>query len=126
MISQALAGLFLLALYGAPAVYTGRVSALDGHDASGSVRVSVEESVATITFGRDFRSERGPDVHVYLSRSPNYRKGDLVYVAKLQRARGAQRYSVRIQGDSRVSHVIVWCKKFDVGIARAPLSPAAS
>ncbi len=57
---------------------------------------------------------------MYLSRSPNYRKGDRVYVARLRRAWGAQSYSVRLPGGAPFSHVIVWCRKFDVGIAQAP------
>ncbi len=60
MIPQALAGLFLFALLGAPALYGGRFSALDGHDASGSVRVSVEGNVATLSFGQDFRRSGAP------------------------------------------------------------------
>jgi hypothetical protein len=104
---------------------TGTFAALDGHQARGGVRVQSAGGTATVTLGRDFASERGPNVDLYLSRTPRYRDRRLIRLGDLRSHRGAQKYSVRAPADlAEYRYVIAWCHTFNVGIARAALAPA--
>lgn len=125
--SATAAALLLAATDGAQprASRSGTFAPLDGHQGRGSVRLHHAGGTATLTLGRDFVSERGPNVDLYLSKKPNYRNRQVIRVGDLRRARGAQAYDVRAPRDlAEYRYVIAWCHTFDVGIVRAALVPA--
>ena len=132
MIARILAGVaLLLAVAGGvqsqqpAAAYSGTFSSLDGHGARGGVRLQSANGTATVTLGRDFASERGPNVDLYLSKSPSYKDRKLIRLGDLRRHRGAQSFTARAPADlAQYRYVIAWCHTFNVGIARAALAPA--
>ncbi|HEY0036716.1 MAG TPA: DM13 domain-containing protein [Longimicrobium sp.] len=128
LVRTAAAAVLLLASTGAvqpPPSRSGTFAALDGHRARGGVRLRDAGGTATLTLGRDFSSERGPNVDLYLSKTPNYRDRQVIRVGDLRRARGPQAYAVRAPRDlAQYRYVIAWCHTFNVGIARAVLAPA--
>ena len=104
------------------AAYSGTFTSLDGHGARGGVRLRSANGTATVTLGSDFASERGPNVDLYLSKTPNYKDRKVIRLGDLQRHRGAQRYAARVPADlAEYRYVIAWCHTFNVGIARAAL-----
>jgi len=125
--AAAAAALLLAATAGAQpqAARSGTFTALDGHRARGGVHVRSAGGTATVTLGRDFASERGPNVDLYLSRTPRYRDRRVIRLGDLRSHRGAQVYTVRAPADlAEYRYVIAWCHTFNVGIARAALAPA--
>lgn len=125
--AAAAAALLLAATGGAQpqAARSGTFTALDGHRARGGVHVRSAGGTATVTLGRDFASERGPNVDLYLSRTPRYRDRRVIRLGDLRSHRGAQVYTVRAPADlAEYRYVIAWCHTFNVGIARAALAPA--
>jgi Electron transfer DM13 len=91
--------------------------------------------VLRLTDGRLFlRLERlstsnGPDVRVYLSHVPAggdrhaYRTG-FIDLGALKGNRGSQNYAIPAGTDlSAFKSAVIWCRRFAVGFAVAPLSP---
>jgi hypothetical protein len=75
----------------------------------------------------DFETTNGPDLRVYLSAAPadadpSLHDDDFADLGPLTASRGAQNYEVPTDVDtSRYRSVVVWCRRFSVGFAVAPL-----
>jgi hypothetical protein len=75
----------------------------------------------------DFETTNGPDLRVYLSAAPadadpSLHDDDFADLGPLTANRGDQNYEVPADVDpSRYRSVVVWCRRFSVGFAVAPL-----
>jgi len=78
----------------------------------------------------EFSTSNGPDVRVYLVAAPNatdneaVKKAGFVELGKLKGTDGDQNYEVPANLDlARYRAVTIWCKRFSVNFATAPLTP---
>ena len=79
----------------------------------------------------DFETDNGPDLHVRLIAADDARdtasvaKADFVELAKLRGNKGNQNYDVPADVDlSKYKVVSIWCNRFSVNFAAAPLKVA--
>ena len=79
----------------------------------------------------DFATDNGPDLHVRLIAADDARdtasvaKTDYVEVAKLKGNKGAQNYELSEKVDLDKYRVVsIWCNRFSVNFAAAPLTAA--
>ena len=103
-----------------------------GHDARGTAAlIDAADGNVYIRF-EDFEVENGPDLKVYLSRATaDAPEGDLaadiVDLGDLKGNVGDQNYLVpRAVDVGEYRSVVVWCKRFSVGFAVAPLDVRSS
>jgi hypothetical protein len=98
------------------------------HDARGTALLIEAADGNTYLRFEDFEVENGPDLKVYLSRS---RAGapeddlatDIVDLGRLKGNVGDQNYLVPASVDLTQFHsAVVWCRRFSVGFAVAPLN----
>jgi hypothetical protein len=80
----------------------------------------------------EFATSNGPDVRVYLVASPDAKdnetvtKAGFVELGKLKGNEGNQNYDVPEDLDlSKYRAVTIWCRRFSVNFATAPLNPAS-
>ena len=98
------------------------------HGASGTaavVKLASGERVLTFT---DLETDNGPDLRVYLAAQPVGSDGDaddFVDLGGLKGNKGTQQYSIPAGTDTeRYSTVVIWCRAFTVGFAKAELAAA--
>jgi hypothetical protein len=112
----ALAGL-IIAIIAQPAMAAGKsgsFSGVDGHTVSGSATVSMAGGKTTVTLSKDFSSQSGPDLYIYVGTgSPTKR------IAKLKSFKGGQSYT--FSGTAAISSVHVYCKQYSVGFGTAKM-----
>lgn len=80
----------------------------------------------------DFSTSNGPDVRVYLVAAPDasdnetVRKAGFVELGVLKGNQGDQNYDVPVSVDlGKYRAVTIWCRRFSVNFATAPLAPGA-
>jgi hypothetical protein len=80
----------------------------------------------------EFATSNGPDVRVYLVASPDAKdnetvtKAGFVELGNLKGNEGDQNYDVPEDLDlSKYQAVTIWCRRFGVNFATAPLTPAS-
>jgi hypothetical protein len=80
----------------------------------------------------EFATSNGPDVRVYLVAAPDAKdnetvtKAGFVELGKLKGNEGDQNYDVPDDLDlSKYRAVTIWCRRFSVNFATAPLTPAS-
>ena len=80
----------------------------------------------------DFATSNGPDVRVYLIAAPDasdnatVTKSDYLELGKLKGNEGDQNYEIPAGTDlTRYHAVTIWCYRFNVNFATAPLTPAS-
>ena len=80
----------------------------------------------------DFATSNGPDVRVYLvattdaSDNKTVTKAGFVELGKLKGNEGDQNYDLPDDLDlTRYRAVTIWCRRFSVNFATAPLAPAS-
>jgi hypothetical protein len=80
----------------------------------------------------DFATSNGPDVRVYLVAAPDaannktVRKAGFVELGALKGNQGDQNYDVPASVDlGKYRAVTIWCRRFSVNFATAPLAPAS-
>ncbi len=96
---------------------------VDGHGAEGHYRLEYAEGRWTIHLEEDFGSDRVPDAYVVLGHQPDTIDESVLFVAKLERNKGAQSYQLPEGVDpSAFNYLLVWCKRFSVGIGAAPIA----
>jgi hypothetical protein len=103
-----------------------------GHDARGTaVVIDAADGNVYVRFV-DFEVENGPDLKVYLSRAAadapeGELAADIVDLGDLKGNVGDQNYLVPGSVDvGNYRSVVVWCKRFSVGFAVAPLDVRSS
>ena len=97
------------------------------HDAAGSASLVRVDGTVYVRFDKDFRVLNGPDLVVYLSKqdatsdASRFATG-FVSLGELKGNRGSQNYAVSAKVDpAEYRSVVVWCRRFNVGFAVAPL-----
>ncbi|MEL6339915.1 MAG: DM13 domain-containing protein [Myxococcota bacterium] len=91
----------------------------------GRATLSVASDAARVELSDDFETRSGPDLFVLLHRAKkptSYDAKDYVSLGVLKTIKGKQVYAVPAKVDlKRYRSVVIWCKKFDVTFAYAPL-----
>ena len=99
----------------------GSFTGLNSHRASGSFEIITTRGKQELRLSSDFSLDKAPDVYVLLS--PSTTDGKPVYLGKLQRLSGPSTFGIPNGTDlAAFSHVVLWCKKFSVTLANAPLN----
>jgi hypothetical protein len=81
----------------------------------------------------DFETSNGPDVRVYLAAAEIDKGNDalahagFIDLGSMKGNRGDQNYDIPADADlSKYKNVTIWCRRFGVNFAIAPLAPAQS
>lgn len=101
------------------------------HGASGRALILELPDGSLVLRFEDLNVSNGPDLKVYLSAAPSSSEGsafddDYVELGALKGNIGNQNYGIPAGVDlSRYRSAVVWCKRFSVGFAVAPIEVAA-
>jgi len=101
------------------------------HDSSGrAVALELPDGSRYLRL-EELNTSNGPDLRVYLSEAEAsddwyvYDDGQFVDLGALKGNRGSSNYEIPAGVDlSRYKSAVVWCRRFSVGFAVAPLEPA--
>jgi len=103
------------------------------HDSAGQAAILQLAGGKRVLRFTHFQTSTGPDVRVYLvattdaSDSDTVQKAGFVEVGALKGNIGDQNYEIASDVDlNKYRAVTIWCKRFSVNFATAPLSPSAS
>lgn len=101
----------------------GTFEGVEGHSASGEAKlIQLADGKQVVTFD-EFEVDQGPDLRAYLVEGPDVSDGNFVDLGKLKAEKGRFQYELEQKVDpKRYTHVMVWCRAFSVGFARAPLA----
>lgn len=106
-------------------VSTGSFSGID-HRAAGTVTVYQQNGRYVLRFEDDTDIQNGPDLYVWVLPSDSYKGGtpaEYVDLGKLTGNVGGQNYQLPESFDpERHRTVLIWCLRFSVPFAAAPLS----
>jgi Electron transfer DM13 len=97
------------------------------HPVSGQAKVLDVSGDRYLRF-EDFTVENGPDLRVYLSAAPSHSDGpafgsDFIDLGSLKGNVGDQNYRIPAGAElSRFRSAVIWCRRFSVGFAGAPIS----
>lgn len=116
----------------APAtVLTGRFHSV-AHETHGTASVHVLGDGSRVLRLTDFATSNGPDVRVYLIGAPDasdnatVTKAGYLELGKLKGNEGDQNYVIPAGTDLGKYHAVtIWCYRFNVNFATAPLTPAS-
>jgi len=99
---------------------TGMLSGYPGHSASGKASISKDGMGKATLELTGIKVDKVPDGWVYLAKGGDYKKG--IELGKLAQFTGDVRFPIpeNTMLDDYDS-VVIWCKKFDVGIGKATL-----
>lgn len=99
---------------------TGMLSGFVGHNASGKASISKDGMGKVVLELTGIKVDKVPDGRVYLAKGGDYKKG--IELGKLEQFTGDVRFPIpeNTMLDDYDS-VVIWCKKFDVGIGKATL-----
>lgn len=102
------------------------------HDTHGTATIYRLADGRRVLRFTDFKTSNGPDVRVYLiaasdaSDNETVTKRGYVEVAPIKGNEGDQNYDLPASLDlSKYHAVTIWCRRFSVNFATAPLSPAS-
>jgi hypothetical protein len=113
------------------ALATGRFHSV-AHETHGTATIQDVGAGRRVLRLTDFATSNGPDVRVYLVAAPDaadnatVTKAGFVELGKLKGNEGDQNYDV--PDDLDLTHyraVTIWCRRFSVNFATAPLTPAS-
>ena len=103
------------------------------HDGSGNASIYQLSDGTRILRFTNFKTSNGPDVHVYLvaakdaSDSETVKQAGFVEVGALKGNIGDQNYELPSDLDlNKYRSVTIWCKRFSVNFATAPLSSGSA
>lgn len=93
---------------------------------TGSAQIITKNGKRYLELSSDFRTSRGPDVKVVLSRQATVpdaiEEGSYVTLAPLQQFSGKQRYEIPNEIDlEEYASVALWCRQFNATFGYAPL-----
>lgn len=99
---------------------TGMLSGFPGHNASGKASLSKDSMGKAFLELTGIKVDKVPDGRVYLAKGGDHTKG--IELGKLEKFTGDVRFAIpeNTMLDDYDS-VVIWCKKFDVGIGKATL-----
>ena len=102
------------------------------HETRGTATILDMGSGKRILRLTDFTTSNGPDVRVYLIAAPDatdnetVTKAGFVELGRLKGNQGDQNYDVPASLDLGKYHAVtIWCRRFSVNFATAPLAPAS-
>jgi hypothetical protein len=102
------------------------------HETRGSATVHDLGGGRRVVRFTDFATSNGPDVRVYLVAAPDapdnetVTKAGFVELGKLKGTEGDQNYEIPADLDlGKYRAVTIWCRRFSVNFATAPLTPAS-
>jgi len=99
---------------------SGTFAGIGSHNAAGKVSISKGKNGQTVLTMTGITVDRVPDGRVYLAQDFEYAEG--VELGKLTRFTGAVTFPIPDSVDlAKYDSVVIWCKKFDVGIGQAKL-----
>ena len=100
-----------------PTEFTGKA-----HATSGTVRLIPQPDGTTVLRLENLNTSNGPDVKVVLSPDPDGYASGSVTLASLKGNKGSQNYVIPADVDlGSIRSVVLWCKRFNVDFAVAPL-----
>lgn len=106
---------------------SGQFHGFTGKHGSGTARLLAMDDGSHLVRFEGLDTSNGPDLRVYLSAAPAdgdeaAHDDDFVDLGDLTANRGDQNYAVPADVDvTRYRSVVVWCRRFSVGFAAAPL-----
>lgn len=100
---------------------SGQLVGISGHQARGTARLIVRDTVGVVEFSADFVVDAVPGPFVYVNTTADANTGRPLRVSALRANSGAQSYAFRVPAGATFSHVLVWCDPFNVGVGAAPL-----
>lgn len=107
------------------AVGTGRFRGID-HEAAGTATVYEQDGSYVLRFEDDTEIQNGPDLYVWLLAEPDYEGGtpeEYLDLGLLKGTVGGQNYPLPAEFDPELHQtVLIWCLRFAVPFAAAPLS----
>jgi hypothetical protein len=102
------------------------------HETHGAATVQDLGSGHRVLRLSDFATSNGPDVRVYLVAAPDasdnetVTKAGFVELGALKGNEGDQNYDIPANVDlDKYRAVTIWCRRFSVNFATAPLAPAS-
>jgi len=97
---------------------TGMLSGFEGHNAAGKVTIEKSEDGKPLLTLSDIKVDKVPDGRVYLAKDGDYTKG--IEIGLLKKFTGTVQFPVPAgTNPDEYDSVVIWCKKFNVGIGRA-------
>lgn len=103
------------------AARSGTFVGVGGHQARGSARLTITDTVAVVELSADFRVDAVPGPFVYVNTTSDANTGQPLRVSALRSNNGAQSYAFRVPRSVIYTHVLVWCDPFNVGVGEARL-----
>jgi hypothetical protein len=102
---------------------TGMLSGFPGHNATGKASISKDGMGKAFLELTGIKVDKVPDGRVYLAKGGDHTKG--VELGKLTQFTGDVRFPIP-EGTmaDEYDSVVIWCKKFDVGIGKATFGMA--
>ena len=114
-----------------PVVLTGQFHSV-AHETKGTATVHDLGGGNRVLRLTDFATSNGPDVRVYLIEAPDasdnatVTKSGYLELGKLKGNEGDQNYEIPAGTDLDKYHAVtIWCYRFNVNFATAPLTPAS-
>ena len=99
---------------------TGMLSGFPGHNASGKASISKDGMGKAFLELTGIKVDKVPDGRVYLAKGGDHKKG--IELGKLEQFTGDVRFPIPEKTMlNDYDSVVIWCKKFEVGIGKATL-----
>lgn len=96
----------------------GMLSGFEGHHASGKVSIAKNEKGDLVLTLTGIKIDKVPDGRVYLAKEGDYTKG--IEIGLLKKFTGTVEFPIPAGTNlDEYDSVVIWCKKFNVGIGRA-------
>jgi hypothetical protein len=109
---------------GPVAIGTGGFYGID-HSAEGTATVYEQDGSNVLRFEDNTDIQNGPDLYVYVLKADSYDGGDpgeFIDLGKIKGNVGGQNYELPADFEpSAHQFVLIWCKRFSVPFAAAPL-----
>lgn len=103
----------------------GMFSGAHDHKVSGNYTVAEQDGKQILTLGPDFSLDGAPDPYVVLSGNDMGSGAGTLNLGALKHKRGPVSFVVPAGTDlAKYSHVLVWCKKYNVTLGQAELAAA--
>ncbi|MGH7547601.1 MAG: DM13 domain-containing protein [Gemmatimonadales bacterium] len=102
--------------------FHGSFTGVGNHQVSGGFEVVTENGKPVLRFTQDFSLSKAPDAYVVLSSTTGVDRRSK-YLGRVKTFSGAAAFEIPAGTDlASFSHVVIWCKKFKVALADAPLA----
>ena len=96
----------------------GMLDGYPGHSAAGKVALAKDDFGNYVLVLSDIKVDKVPDGWVYLAKGGDYLNG--VELGILKQFTGTVRFPIpKDVNTEKYDSVVIWCKKFDVGIGKA-------